>query len=229
MRMTKIGLKAVALGFALCAGQAAAATYTLNLTGGTPSVSTNDDGFNTVTTYSFTVSGLPDVHPSIEVGDELVINLTFADGAITLPATSYIDVTSFYLTGDGFPSGDSATFGTTTLYVGGIGSGSVVSSGSEGDLADFGTTTSGGVASNQVFGLGVPAMTFDSVSTDFFIQQIDGSLLPGAFGTVDNVSFSADSRSLDPTVPEPATWALMLLGFAGLGAALRARRRIAMA
>lgn len=30
-------------------------------------------------------------------------------------------------------------------------------------------------------------------------------------------------------VPEPATWALMLAGFGGLGAALRARRKMAMA
>jgi hypothetical protein len=28
-------------------------------------------------------------------------------------------------------------------------------------------------------------------------------------------------------VPEPATWAMMLMGFGGLGVALRARRRTA--
>ena len=30
------------------------------------------------------------------------------------------------------------------------------------------------------------------------------------------------------TVPEPATWAIMLAGFAGLGGALRVRRRVAL-
>jgi hypothetical protein len=34
---------------------------------------------------------------------------------------------------------------------------------------------------------------------------------------------------LDSDVPEPATWALMLAGFGGLGAALRSRRRMAIA
>lgn len=33
------------------------------------------------------------------------------------------------------------------------------------------------------------------------------------------------SFTLDPSVPEPQTWALMILGFGGAGAALRGRRR----
>ena len=55
-------------------------------------------------------------------------------------------------------------------------------------------------------------------------------LLPGAYYTLretqappvallSNVSLAA--------VPEPVTWALMLAGFGGLGAAVRARRKIA--
>ncbi len=42
------------------------------------------------------------------------------------------------------------------------------------------------------------------------------------------VLFSADSaRLLGVAVPEPGTWALMLLGFGGLGATLRRQRRLA--
>lgn len=40
---------------------------------------------------------------------------------------------------------------------------------------------------------------------------------------IDNVSFAVD-RVVDGGVPEPASWALMLLGFAGLGAVMRRRR-----
>jgi hypothetical protein len=36
-----------------------------------------------------------------------------------------------------------------------------------------------------------------------------------------------DDFSLTPTTPEPATWALMLAGFAGLGGVLRGRRKLA--
>ena len=39
------------------------------------------------------------------------------------------------------------------------------------------------------------------------------------------VSLAFDGTINAPAVPEPATWALMLLGFAGIGVALRSRRR----
>lgn len=45
---------------------------------------------------------------------------------------------------------------------------------------------------------------------------------PAHFYGLDNVQLLA-------AVPEPATWALMLVGFAGLGAMVRSRRRVAQA
>jgi hypothetical protein len=208
-------------------GQAGATIFTLDLSGATPTFSSNDSGGVHTVRYDFSLSGFPDVAPTVQIGDEVIINLTFADGAITLPATSFIDVTSFYVTGDGFPAGDSATYGTTTLFSGGIG-GTVVASGSEGDpIHPQGTTTSGGVASNQVFG-SPPAFTFDAVRTDFFIADIDGPGHSAISGPLDRASFSVDSRSLD-AVPEPASWALMLIGFGGMGGVLRTLRRKAFA
>ena len=223
MLVRRLTILAAASAFAMWAGQAAADTYTLNLTSGAPTFSVNDNGVVTTQRYDFAATGFPDVLPSVQVGDEVIINFSFDGGPITLPGTSYIDVTQFYLSGDGFPSGDTATYGTTTLFIGGL-SGAVVTSGSEGDVHNFGTTTSDGVASDQVFGSPVGPLTFDAISTDFFISRIAGSTAPGTFGTLGFVSISADSREFDPTVPEPATWALMLLGFGGLGAALRAQR-----
>ncbi len=52
------------------------------------------------------------------------------------------------------------------------------------------------------------------------------------FGTYSNIIFGSGQAatlriSLAPTaaVPEPATWAMMLIGFGGIGAAMRRRRR----
>jgi hypothetical protein len=42
-------------------------------------------------------------------------------------------------------------------------------------------------------------------------------------------AFEIDNIAINPGVPEPATWALMILGFAGIGMALRRRSRPALA
>ena len=227
MQLKLLASVAATCALTLWAGQAAADVFTLNLTGATPVFSTSDDGTVHTVRYDFDLSGFPDVFPSVQVGDEIIVNLTFADGAITLPGTAFIDVTNLILTGDGFPAGDTATYGTTTLYSGGL-LGAVVAAGSEGDPMNFGTTTSAQLASAQVFGGPLSPLTFDSVRTDFFVAQIAGSTQPGTFATLDRAFFSADSRDFD-AAPEPASWALMVLGFGGLGAALRARRAIRLA
>ncbi|WP_394763175.1 PEPxxWA-CTERM sorting domain-containing protein [Phenylobacterium sp.] len=49
----------------------------------------------------------------------------------------------------------------------------------------------------------------------------------GQFIGLDNVTIT-DAGPVGGGVPEPASWALMLLGFGGLGAALRQRRRAAL-
>jgi hypothetical protein len=63
--------------------------------------------------------------------------------------------------------------------------------------------------------------TYHTFSADFVGTGSDTltitSLQAPAYNLVDNFSVTA--------VPEPATWAMLLLGFGGLGAALRARRR----
>jgi len=58
---------------------------------------------------------------------------------------------------------------------------------------------------------------------------------PGLSGGAIGLGFFGDSHADNfggaavAGVPEPAAWALMLLGFGGLGAALRSRRRLALA
>lgn len=68
------------------------------------------------------------------------------------------------------------------------------------------------------------------LSTYFFIGFSKQVVHTGGniYAQVNDTFYSNDGGYFDVTVtavPEPATWALMLLGFGGLGAALRAGRR----
>ncbi len=60
-----------------------------------------------------------------------------------------------------------------------------------------------------------PGVTFTSDSVDINLQ---GLAVGATDSIIVDVSFGA--------VPEPATWGLMLVGFAAMGAALRSRRRL---
>ncbi|WP_293362537.1 PEPxxWA-CTERM sorting domain-containing protein [Phenylobacterium sp.] len=51
-----------------------------------------------------------------------------------------------------------------------------------------------------------------------------GAVNVGLIEVIDNITFDVP----DTVVPEPATWAMMILGFAGTGALLRRRRAIAL-
>ena len=61
-------------------------------------------------------------------------------------------------------------------------------------------------------------LTFSN-SYDAPISPISNSINPA--GTIINIA----DVTLYPVVPELATWTMMLLGFAGLGAAMRFRRK----
>jgi hypothetical protein len=78
-----------------------------------------------------------------------------------------------------------------------------------------------------------PLVAFDQPWTRYSISFTANSA--GTFtalvgtGSADNVGPLIDNIRIGTFVPEPATWGLMILGFAGVGAALRARRRPATA
>ena len=74
---------------------------------------------------------------------------------------------------------------------------------------------------------GVPhGLTFSETKT-LTTGQIYGFRIGGGF--VPDFDVTGVNFSVTAAVPEPATWAVMLLGFAGLGAALRRRRAVGMA
>jgi hypothetical protein len=83
-----------------------------------------------------------------------------------------------------------------------------------------------GIDSNLIFnmtGSGIPL----SLSTPFTLTQDAGSSFFNWFNSLtdrDRAQLIPTSLTVVRTVPEPATWAMMLLGFLGLGGALRRRR-----
>ena len=69
-----------------------------------------------------------------------------------------------------------------------------------------------------------PLQNFSFTGGTFSLDVNNLSVSPGAV----NVPLNGTIRVLS-AVPEPATWALMLLGFGGMGMAMRRRRRPALA
>src|SRR5205085_11363542 len=88
--------------------------------------------------------------------------------------------------------------------------------------------------------------TWNNFSDAMIFNGDPGTLSTMAGVTYNSSAFVAGGSLADPTslsgtpgyfgpnftatgAPEPMTWALMLVGFGGMGAALRSRRRVALA
>ena len=200
--------------FALCAGHAQAATFTLNLTGVVA------DGvffhFNSGGTHYdqwlLPLMGL-DSSNQITVSQGDTINATVTlDQLFTVPASQQLTSFSFLTTGSSFPAINTGVSGATTFF-NGI---TPIKGGS-------GSTTTSSQLANDVgfFPSNNTAFTFDSVTSNFTIDTL------GQPATLDraSISYTLFSRA----VPEPASWAMLLIGFSGLGAAMRSRRKLAVA
>lgn len=114
--------------------------------------------------------------------------------------------------------GDVTLDATTALGVTGRGVGFLEPVGGVADLTDF--TLSTAVNLSAPFGpvAGAP----------FFQQQFNNVASSGGLLTLTHgpgsIEFSGAVTVASPGVPEPASWALLLVGFGGLGAVLRRQR-----
>lgn len=93
---------------------------------------------------------------------------------------------------------------------------------------DFNLDTPVTLAANTKYWLGIHMESDYTNPTQIDWEGIGGGYTYGSFeGTFDNWSaanFNHFAFYLTSTVPEPATWGLMIAGFAGLGFAARRRR-----
>jgi hypothetical protein len=117
---------------------------------------------------------------------------------------------------DGFTatlSGSPTTFGAGGFFSANSGSGQRFS------------ITPGSIIAQIFLPVGYVSGSSFSDSAEWSHTTIAGlGLTPGVYTYGFGSGASADSITLDIGVPEPAAWTLLLVGFGGLGAALRLRR-----
>jgi hypothetical protein len=201
--------EAMLIGFGLCASPAWAA-YTVTVQQvGTDVTATGTGSIN----FSALAFWGDESDPAL---------LAASDGAVIVgPATPTNDT---YYSGI---RGPAITFGTGGEFFADSGSGGIVG------LGTFDETSGGVVAVPQDYVSGTSLGTSTATWTNATISSL--GLMPGAYVWGWGSGATADTFTLDivaggfggapPAVPEPATWAMMLLGLAGL-AFVRIRRRI---
>lgn len=150
------------------------------------------------------------------------ITATFGDTGI--PSGSFTDVFSFIIPQTGTGSGSLST--TTDLYTGPT------------DL-DIASVIVNGLAATPVFrditGAICPVRGVGTCGATETFAITSVPITTGATNTITVTGMSRGNGSyggnatFTPAVPEPATWAMMLLGFAGMGMVLRRRGKPVLA
>lgn len=171
------------------------------------------------------------------------INVAQVGADVVATGSGSIDFSALTFQGFDFDPANVDASGADMFLVGSAGYGDIYAGasgptqfGSGGHVAAS-SSTGGNLASigvdgpNQIIIPGgyFPGETMDPVTTTWSGQTISSlGLTPGAYTWTwgSDANGNADSLTLNIAggVPEPAAWALMLLGMGGLGAVLRARR-----
>jgi PEP-CTERM motif len=209
----KLWMKTTLLASALAfAGQVQAATFNLNLTGTLANTTFNSFPFmgDTINTGNLVLDGLNSF--VLNQGDVVNATVTF-DGSYMVPGTAQMFV-GFNLFQDGGavqPSPTPSTSGLMTFF----------NSGPTGLPNDTVTTGCGNCLSSIAFLGAQGPVSFFQLQTSFTIDTLaDMDFL------INGASVSYQLRDLTGAVPEPASWALMILGFGAVGSAMRRRSKV---
>jgi hypothetical protein len=99
---------------------------------------------------------------------------------------------------------------------------------SSGQTIDFDTLLNGATYISIHWGKGQGPADVEGGATGFYrldlASDADLDQITSNFGSLSNAVLWGTNSG--PTIPEPTTWAMMILGFAGTGALLRRRRKI---
>lgn len=206
---------AIAASCTLWAGAAQATVHNINLSGTVANgfAQTVISGPSRFDFFTLGLSGFEDMDPIIVAQGDTINATVTLDTLLTVPAS--VDRTNLFLSLQGvwFPGGDTGVTGGMSFF---NGSDLVFSLPST-------TTTSTGqlIVSGNLFPPNNIEYSFDSFTTSFTVDTLSSP----ANLDVAIAGYGLVSPSGIAPVPEPATWAMMIIGFGGVGALMRRRRR----
>lgn len=204
MKMTLLAAMSAAL---LAAAPASAASYVFDLTGVVSSGSSatvDSGGFR----FNFFTIALSDFTPTVfEAGDTIEAMVTF-DEALIVPSAGVRNGVDLVFLNTAFPGTTTETSGTTDLFL----MGAPV-------LDQASGSTSSDALFNGLTNFSGTSFAFDSAQSNFSVVALGAPTLPA-----DVAYFRWYTADALPAVPEPASWAMMILGFGLVGAAMRKRK-----
>jgi hypothetical protein len=224
---------AITVGAVALAGGANAATYLLN----------QDACSSTCIVAPATSAGsitVTSIVGGLHIDVDLAANLFFNQAGrghdalgFDLTASPAVTLQNIKDTHDGIAADEVATlqFGTPPISESSGGGFNAHSFGTNAGW-DYGLDWHGVANNGSIFATGINEMSFDVIGSGLTLGSNGGA--PPIFFTVDVARLNSDhvvvatgvvgATLVTGGVPEPASWALMILGFGGVGAVLRRRR-----